>query len=179
MWLAEIFYHDSNARTLYPQPRWIIWPVSWRNWHNIWPFNNICGHRNLVRVQKRIRGTGRLSKALGDESKVVHGQALEPGPRTWPTWPIHQTAETTEECKPLTVCLVLDRACLKASKYRAGASSRGAQLVHYAHRRCKRDIFYQSFYQSCLLSLWEMDVHLFVCHLYGCIYICVHGLIYS
>lgn len=52
--------------------------------HNIWPPSNICGPPNLVHVQMWSHRTGRFSKAQGEESKVVHGQALEPVPHTWP-----------------------------------------------------------------------------------------------
>lgn len=93
---------------------------AWDNCHNIWPLLNICGPPNLVLVQIWIPRIGRLSKALGDESKVVHGHVQEPELYTWSVQPIQHMNQTSEPRDHFSACLVFDRSCLNGSKRRSG-----------------------------------------------------------
>lgn len=96
------------------------WLSAWDNYHNIWPLHNICGPPNLVLVQIWIPRIGRLSKALGDESKVVHGHVQEPELYTWSVQPMQHMNQTSEPCDHFSACLVFDRSCLNGLKRRSG-----------------------------------------------------------
>lgn len=93
---------------------------AWDNCHNIWPLLNICGPPNLVLVQIWIPRIGRLSKTLGDESKVVHGHVQEPELYTWSVQPVQHMNQTSEPRDHFSACLVFDRSCLNGSKRRSG-----------------------------------------------------------
>lgn len=95
------------------------WLSAWDNCHNIWPLHNICGSPNLVLVQIWIPRIGRLSKALGDESKVVHGHVQEPELYTWSIQPMQHINQTSEPCDHFSACLVFDRSCLNGPKRRS------------------------------------------------------------
>lgn len=115
--------------------------------HNIWPPGNICGPPNLVHVQMRSHRTGRFSKARGEESKVVHGQALEPVPHTWPI-------EYTSENLWAILALAFDRICLQASKCRPSSNKTFSIQMVNAQQNLRGHIQGSILHIHCLVALW-------------------------